>query len=379
MKNWQLYRILLRFLPAKGKINASDLPIHQQRAAEKMLKKHRCLGASLCLFDENGVRGGLAFGAARKSGDKAGMDTIYRAASVSKFITALCAMKLWEEGKIDLDRDVGDGFPHSLRHPEAPDTKITLRMLLSHTAGIHDGADYNHGIGKSIPLSQLLKGDSFAQHLPHEKWEYSNFGAGIAGAVMESIMQTDFETLMQQTVFHPLGVQATFYPQKTKGLLADACRILPPQKAPNFDAEARKGKPLPEGKADPERHYNLAHGNLCVSAPDLAKLGIAGMMPGYLQAETLQEMRKIITPFGERAHNLSQGIGTFILQDASISPRPLYGHQGMAYGAVHGLFFDPEMKKGLALLTLGASEARNGVLADLNKDLITYFLGERHG
>lgn len=379
MKNWQLYRLLLHFLPKKGDIRETTLPPEASREALRILKKHRCLGASLCLFNEAGITGGFAFGAARKNGAPAGMDTIYRSASVSKFITALGAMKLKEQGKLDLDQDVNQYFSCNLRHPKAPDEKITLRMLLSHTAGIHDGTAYNAGIGRGECLSDLLKKDSFTDHLPHTVWEYSNFGAGIAGAVMEAALQTDFEKLMQQTVFEPLGVTATYHPQSVQGLLADACRILPPQKGPNFDAEARKSKLLPEERVDSEHHYNLAHGNLCLSAPNLARLGMAGMTAGFLSEKSLREMRKIIAPFGDRAHNLSQGIGTFILQDASISPRPLFGHQGMAYGAVHGLFFDPQIKKGLAILTTGASEARNGVLADLNKALLQAFLGEQHG
>ena len=83
-------------------------------------------------------------------------------------------------------------------------------------------------------------------------------------------------------------------------------------------------------------------------------------------------MRRPIAGFGARANNLSQGVGTFILQDPSLSPRPLYGHQGMAYGAVHALFFDPAIRRGVALLTSGASEARRGVLADLNAGVIRY-------
>ncbi len=379
MTNWNLYRILIHFLPKKGKINETTLPECMAKKAEKILRAHRCMGASIALFDERKITGMLAFGAARKKGEMARKNTIYRAASVSKFITALGAMKLHEEGKIDLDADVARFFPHSLRHPKAPDTAITLRMLLSHTAGIHDGDRYNNGIAKGMPLSEILQGDSFCAHLPHEKWEYSNLGAGIGGAVMEAMCQTDFETLMQETVFAPLQVRATYYPQKTEGLLADACRILPPQKGPNFDAEKRKSRPLPPAEINPEAHYALAHGNLCLSAFDLAKLGVAGMTSGFLTEESLSEMRKIIQPFGERANNLSQGVGTFILQEPRISPRPIYGHQGMAYGAVHGIFFDPEIKKGLAILTTGASEARRGVLADLNFDLISLFLGEKHG
>ena len=55
------------------------------------------------------------------------------------------------------------------------------------------------------------------ESLPHEKWEYSNLGAGIAGAVLEAATGMDFEALMQKTLFKPLQVSATFYPQKVKG------------------------------------------------------------------------------------------------------------------------------------------------------------------
>ena len=218
MTNWNLYRILIHFLPKKGKINETTLPESMAKKAEKILRAHRCMGASIALFDEREITGMLAFGAARKNGEMARKNTIYRAASVSKFITALGAMKLHEEGKIDLDADVARFFPHSLRHPKAPDTAITLRMLLSHTAGIHDGDRYNNGIAKGMPLSEILQGDSFCAHLPHEKWEYSNLGAGIGGAVTEAAAGQDFEMLMQETVFSPLNVQATYYPQKAQAV-----------------------------------------------------------------------------------------------------------------------------------------------------------------
>ena len=378
MKNWGLYRFLLSFLPAKGKINASDLPPETAHAAERVLRRFRCAGASLCLFDETGVTGALSFGLSHAPDTLVAPDTVFRAASVSKFVTAMGAMKLKEQGKVDLDRDVNDFLPFPLRHPQAPDTPITLRMLLSHTAGIHDGADYNGGIAKGVPLTQLLKGDSFTEHLPGTQWEYSNFGAGIAGVVMEAAAGTDFETLMQETVFRPLGVTATYYPQKVRGDLADAVRILPRSKTPNFNAAERRSRPLPPAEVNPEKHYNLAHGALRVSAPELAKLGVAGMTPGFLTPESLDDMRRVIAPFGERAHNLSQGIGTFILQDRYFTAPVIYGHQGMAYGAVHGLFFDPEAGKGFALLTAGASEARNGVLADLNQAMIGVLMGCCH-
>ena len=375
MTNWGVYRLALHCLPKNGKVSASDFSAAETKKILRVLRAHRCVGAALCLFNETGVQNTLTFGVSHMPDTPVTPDTVFRAASVSKFITALGAMKLKEQGRIDLDRDVNEFLPFPVRHPKAPDTPITLRMLLSHTAGIHDGVDYNSGIVKNVSLSELLTGDSFTAHLPGTKWEYSNFGAGIAGAAMEAAANTDFETLMRETVFQPLGVTATYYPQKVQGDLADAIRILPRSKTPNFNAAERRARPLPLPEVNPEKHYNLAHGALCVSAPELAKLGIAGMKAGFLTEESLHEMRREIAPFGERAHNLSQGIGTFILHDQGISPHLLYGHQGMAYGAVHGLFFDPETERGMALLTTGASEARRGVLADLNKEILCAVTG----
>ena len=377
MKNWNFYRFLLHFLPSRGQVNAFD-PVWDP-SPEAILRAHRCVGASLCLFDEGGVLGAFAYGVSHTPDTPVTPDTVFRAASISKFVTGLAIMKLREQGKIDLDRDVNEYLPFPLRHPKAPNQKLTLRMLMTHTAGIHDGAAYNRGIGQNALLSDLLRGDSYTDHLPGTLWEYSNFGAGIAGAVMEAATGTDFERLMQETLFRPLGICATFYPQNVRGDLADAVRVLPRSKVPNLNAKERRSRPLPPEGVEPERHYNLAHGNLYISAGELARLGIAAMTPGFLSRESLEEMRKIAVPFGQRARNLSQGLFTFVLREPQISPRLLYGHQGMAYGAVHGLFFDPQLRRGMALLTTGASEARRGVLADLNFDLLKAYLSQEAG
>lgn len=375
MTHWGIYRLALRALPGGGRVGASAFDPGMTARLTRILKKHRCVGAALCMFDAAGPRESLTFGVSHLPDTPVLPGTAFRAASVSKFVTALGIMKLREQGRISLDCDVNEYLPIRLRHPLAPDAPITLRMLLTHTAGLRDGADYNRGVASGAKMSALLSGDSFADHRPGEKWEYSNFGAGIAGAVMEAAADVDFEALMQETVFAPLGVTATYYPPRVRGDLADAVRILPRGKTPNFNAAERRSRPMPKQEVNPETHYNLAHGALCVSAEELAKLGVAGMMPGFLSAESLAEMRQEAVPFGERARNLSQGLFTFILRDAGVCPRPLYGHQGMAYGAVHGLFFDPARQRGVALLTTGASEARRGVLADLNAAVLSLLLG----
>ncbi len=179
MTHWGLYRLALHALPKTGKVNSSNFAKTDTRIIEDVLRKHRCVGAALCSFDGMGVQNTLTFGVSHAPDRLVNQDTVFRAASVSKFITALGAMKLKEQGQLDLDTDVNESLPFPLRHPKASDTPITLRMLLSHTAGIHDGAAYNSGIVKNVPLSELLKGDSFTVHLPVTRWENSNFSADI--------------------------------------------------------------------------------------------------------------------------------------------------------------------------------------------------------
>ena len=121
---------------------------------------------------------------------------------------------------------------------------------------------------------------------------------------------------------------------------------------------------MPGDAPDPARHYLLSQGNLYISASDLARIAQELMRARYAP------MRQPAAPFGRRDPSLTEGLGTFILRDPALCPRMLYGHQGLAYGAVHGLFFDPESGRGFVLLTSGCSEARAHVLADINKAII---------
>ena len=73
-----------------------------------------------------------------------------RIASISKLIMALTALRLMDEGKVDLDRDVSLYLGWRLVHPQFPAQKITLRLLLSHQSGLKDDAGY------FIPLDAKL-------------------------------------------------------------------------------------------------------------------------------------------------------------------------------------------------------------------------------
>lgn len=180
MDRWKPYRIILKLtrrpaLPVSG--------VKMPQSVRKIYRKYRVPGAALATFDESGVMEVYSCGFAGH-GEKVEEDTRFRTASVSKHITALGVMRLVQDGIVDPDRDINEYMPFPVRHPGAGNVPITLRMLLSHTAGIHDGAAYNAGLEHGSPLSEILSGDSFTRHLPGEGWEYSNLGAGMIGCVL---------------------------------------------------------------------------------------------------------------------------------------------------------------------------------------------------
>ena len=72
--------------------------------------------------------------------DPANASTLYRIASITKLVTALGVMRLVEEGKLDLDEDVGKYLGYRVRNPHFPDVPITLRALLSHTSSLRADA-----------------------------------------------------------------------------------------------------------------------------------------------------------------------------------------------------------------------------------------------
>lgn len=355
MRYYTLYKHLVRMLPSKG---------YGKDALSRMLARHRVRSGAVCLFDETGVTHTAVVGNAQKK-VKATEDTFFRTASVSKMVCAMMALRLSEQGKLDLDADAAQYLGIPLRNPQYRNQVITPRMLLCHTSSLVDSDAFWQGAKTGKPLEQVLQGNVFSAHRPGTHFAYSNFGAGVLGAVLEGASHKSLDALLKE-VF-PF-TEASFYPQNLPSdcVLADCGDILPPRV--QYDAKALQRRRKAENRAEPLRHYAVGHGNLCIRAKDLAWIGIQAMT-GF------EKLREAQIPFGARDPYITEGLGMFIVNDAALCSNTVYGHQGLAYGAVNGVFFDPVQKKGFVLLTGGASVARKYVLADLNRDLIMHVLG----
>jgi len=140
------------------------------------------------------------------------VSTLFRTGSVSKLTTWTAAMQMVEQGKLDLDADVNKYLDFKI--PPYDGKPVTLRNLMTHTAGFEESV--RHLIGDdpaaAIPLEQYVK-----ENLPPRIYEpgkvpaYSNYGASLAGYLVQRVSGIPFDDYVEQKIFQPLGMtQSTF-------------------------------------------------------------------------------------------------------------------------------------------------------------------------
>jgi CubicO group peptidase (beta-lactamase class C family) len=145
-------------------------------------------------------------------------NTLFRVASVSKFVTTLGAMKLVEQGRLSLDADISGYLGYRLRNPHFPDQAITLRMLLTHTSSLRDEGGFKFGPGVDLKEVLLPGGRHYgkgamwsADRAPGGWFEYVNFNWGLVATVMERAGGERFDRLMRRLLFDPMALKAGFY------------------------------------------------------------------------------------------------------------------------------------------------------------------------
>lgn len=370
----------------KNQLYGLALPLLGQRClwkAEKgnalhaVLRKHHVVGACIQRM-EHGVLtechaiGYAGLGSIRRSVTE---KTLFRTASIAKMVTALLVFRLQTLGKLSVQEPLCEFLGYPVGHPNASDAPITLGMLLSHTSGLLDTPAYFASFERTVPLRTLLESPvSYGQGVPGTVFAYSNFAAGLVGCLLEARFNESFEKLMQRELFAPLQVHASFDTSAVASeCVANSYRVLPRGCA--FDAGRRIASARPMDKPDPETHYLAAAGNLYITASDLAKLVLVAWqgMDGFVDEPSLQELHTPLLGWPEEQGRMRHSMGLLVLEDGLRDSGRIWGHQGFAYGAVNGVFFDEE-GNGFVSLNSGASEQRDGHLAVLNRDLIRLYL-----
>lgn len=339
-------------------------------------------------FDRNIIRPVLAEGLAdRTTGRAVTADSPVRIASISKLVTALGVMRLVDQGKLDLDRDVSDYLGWRLRNPAFPDRPITLAMLLSHRSSLIDGGEL-YLIPLGVTLRERLADPRVwdAERAPGSDWfHYTNLNFPVVASVIEKVTGERFDVAMSRLVLKPLKLDACF--NWGAGCSADAYRRAVvlyrasgevarddlrgnPPVCPVFLAD-RTGCDLSAYRLGDNGALFSPQGGLRISMRDLAKIGqlLARQGRGLISRQSYARMMTPVWQFNGRnglgedgtasgffcAYGLAvqrlAGKQAGCRDDPFGDGRVRFGHSGDAYGLKSGLWFDPRTGKGLAFFT----------------------------
>lgn len=284
------------------------------------------------------------------------------------------AMQLAAEGKLDLDADISDVLGFTVRSGSYPDEPITTRQLLTHTSGICDGAAYtNAENGGSFPsLKTMLRSGCFTGNKPGSTYLYSNFGAGVVTAVIESVTKQRFTDYAKKELFDPLGMDAAYLTAQIRDnehiaqIYSGGCLN---GKVKTWTGTINLCRNMPIGQM-----YLLGHSNLIISAKDLAKFGMVLAGDGACGGQTVLPLKSVdeMNAVHFRDSTVERGLALSI-SDRIVDGRTLRGHPGQAYGMVAGLYYDPSDHTGIAFITNGCHTGKNkNGIYNINDAVVRY-------
>jgi len=190
-------------------------------------------GVSIAVVHNGAVVWAEGYGVRGPDGKPVTKDTLFQAGSMSKPVAAMAALRLVQTGKLSLDTDINQALTswHIPRSTIAPDAKVTLRELLTHTAGISVVGFRGYAAGAPVPtLTQVLDGSKPAntapikiEKVPGTEWGYSGGGFTVIQQAMVDVAHEPFPKLMASTVLGPIGMTHSTYQQPlSASMTADA-------------------------------------------------------------------------------------------------------------------------------------------------------------
>lgn len=330
-------------------------------------------------------------------------DNIMRVASISKLVVALGVLRLVEQGKLDLDRDVSTYISFPLRNPAFPNAPITLRQLLVHTSSLRDGDNYRLQLGTTLKdeLTDASHWDNVQP--PGAYFKYSNFNFVVIGTVMEGATGERFDLLMQRLVLKPLKIEACFNwatcPPSAAARATVLYRTGPDETewhpdgpwVPQVDDLNGRLPDCPVRRVSDDAPCDLAsyrpgangalfspQGGLRISVLELAKIARLIANEGELDDVRLlkpETIRAMLTPQWiydpakqngdtEKGSTCAYGLSVHLLNavkheacrdDLFADGRLRVGHPAEAYGLYGGLWIDPATKRAAIYLVTGTS------------------------
>ena len=247
--------------------------------------------------------------------------TLFRPGSISKAFTWTAVMQLVERGTLDLDMDVNE-YLTQFQIPEAFGVPVTLRHILSHTAGFEDGGVgylYADGVDGLLPIAEFLQERMPARvRAPGTYTAYSNWASALAALIVANQSGLDFDTYADKNIFEPLKMAySTFREPVPDNIVGGQSENL-----------TRRGGEFVD--AGFEYIHNFAGaGSMSTTASDMARFMLAHLGDGsyeggrILSPQMTRQMRQPLHRPHEAMHAMLHGF-----YEQTHNGRFAYGHGG---------------------------------------------------
>ena len=259
--------------------------------------------------------------------------TLFRTGSLSKPLTAVAALQLWERGRLDLDAPVQKYVP---AFPEKP-WRITVRMLLGHLGGIRhyrgEEIDSTRHYENVMEPLRIFSADALA-HEPRTKYLYSSYGYNLAGAAVEGAAGVPFLEYLRAHVLAPAKMEAT---------RDDNARDIVPHRT-RWYSRTKDGRVINAPLADTSN--KIPGGGMVTTAEDLLRFAAAWeqeklLKPGTMRMQT--ERQKLAN-----GSATGYGLGWNL---SRVAGKTAISHGGSQQGCKTLLVMFPEMRLTVAVLT----------------------------
>ena len=276
---------------------------------------------------------------------EAAADTIYRIASITKLFTSTAIVQLRDAGQLQLDDPIDKHLSWlkiQNRHADAP--PITIRHLLTHTAGLPREADFPYWNDSNFPTQTQMRERLTHQEtiLPTEtRWKYSNLGLTLAGEIVEAISGQPYVEYIRHRILEPLEMVDTFVetvPADHPKLATGYSRRLP--------SGERKCSPYTDCRAI------TPAANMASTVEDLARFAMLQFRDGaeggkqVLRGSSLREMQRV--HWLNEDWSAGRGLGFYVWRK---NGKTLVGHGGALQGYRTEFQLCPEDKIAIIVLT----------------------------
>ena len=301
------------------------------------MKQNGIPGLSIAVVDRRGILWSAGFGRTGRGSQPVTPETLFSIQSMSKTFTAAAVMMAVQDGLVDLDTPVTTYLPEftvNSRWQENPQEKMTLRHLLSHSAGFTHEAPVGNNLDTrydSFEEHVLSISDTWLKHRVGARHSYSNLGIDLAAYILQVKSEMPFTEYMKKKVFDPLGMRTSSIDYDFVEQHADRALGHAP-----FIARVPVAIPM------------IAAGGVYTSAAELSRFVQFHLNRGTIDDRRILDARLIDTMYTSSEVSKGYGLGIAIGERHDTY---FLNHNGGGFGFLTTMTWYPEYGMGCIVLT----------------------------